>query len=81
MDNINDPAGVMGPFLVGLGRQHVNFGGFRPEYFDAFDEAMTTVWAAELGAQFDDTARQAWKIVFQFIMQKLREGYELQMAE
>ena len=81
VENIDDPDGVMGPFLVGLGRQHVTFGGFKPEYFDAFEEAMTTVWAEELGDKFDDMARQAWKVVFQFIMHKLRKGYELQMAD
>ncbi|KAI0232717.1 hypothetical protein LSAT2_016973, partial [Lamellibrachia satsuma] len=76
VENIDDPDGVMGPFLVGLGRQHVTFGGFKPEYFDAFEEAMTTVWAEELGDKFDVMARQAWKVVFQFIMHKLRKGYE-----
>lgn len=81
VENIDDPDGVMGPFLVGLGRQHVTFGGFKPEYFDAFEEAMTTVWAEELGDKFDVMARQAWKVVFQFIMHKLRKGYELQMAD
>lgn len=81
IDNINNLYMYFGPLLIGLGKQHVEFGGFKPEYWDVFTEAMLYVWEKELGDVFDDKCRNAWTKVFEFIMEQLKVGYSQAMDE
>uniref|UniRef100_A0A8W8LVS6 Globin domain-containing protein n=1 Tax=Magallana gigas TaxID=29159 RepID=A0A8W8LVS6_MAGGI len=57
------------------------FGGFKPEYWDVFTEAMLYVWEKELGDLFDDNCRNAWTKVFEFIMEQLKVGYSQAIDE
>ncbi|KAK3096804.1 hypothetical protein FSP39_003494 [Pinctada imbricata] len=75
VDNIDDWEAAFSPLLLGLGRQHINFGGFKPEYFNAFADSMMFIWEQVLGDRFTTEARCAWQGVFEFIMLKLKEGY------
>lgn len=77
IDNIHNLHVFFGPLLIGLGKQHIKFGGFKPEYWDVFTEAMLFVWENELGEEFDDKYRYAWTKVFEFIMEQLKDGYRL----
>nr|XP_034307779.1 non-symbiotic hemoglobin 0-like [Crassostrea gigas] len=81
IDNINNLYMYFGPLLIGLGKQHVEFGGFKPEYWDVFTEAMLYVWEKELGDLFDDNCRNAWTKVFEFIMEQLKVGYSQAIDE
>jgi hemoglobin-like flavoprotein len=80
-DNIHNLEAFLGPLLIGLGKQHIKFGGFKPEYWDVFTEAMLFVWERELGEDFNDKCRYAWTKVFDFIMEQLKEGYRLAEEE
>lgn len=81
IDNINNLHLYFGPLLVGLGRQHVEFGGFKPEYWDVFTEAMIFVWEKELGDNFDGRCKIAWRKIFEFIMEQLKDGYKQRSDE
>lgn len=81
VDNIDDWDASLSPLLIGLGKQHITFTGFKPEYFDAFTEAMMYVWEQTLGTKFNDITRDSWRTVFEFIMSTLKEGYEIAINE
>ncbi|XP_064596366.1 neuroglobin-like [Liolophura sinensis] len=81
VDNIDDLDEALRPLLIGLGRQHIHFKGFRPDYFNAFTESMMYVWQQELKEKFTDFAKEAWKTVFDFIMGTLKEGFFLALDE
>lgn len=63
------------PNLKQLGRKHVEFHGFRPEYLRAFEIAMDEIWAQELGRMYRARARKAWNKIFCLITSKVLEGY------
>ena len=75
VDNINDPETALSPVLIGLGKNHTSFEGFKPEYFGAFTEAMQYVWRTELKVKYTPEVAETWDMVFIFIMQTLKEGY------
>ncbi|XP_060062631.1 neuroglobin-like [Ylistrum balloti] len=75
VDNIDHIEEVLTPLLLGLGRQHINFTGFKNEYFDVFTEAMMYTWHEELQDKFTDETSIAWATIFAFIMRKLKEGH------
>lgn len=70
-----------GFLLIGFGKQYVEFGGFKLEYWDVFIEVMLYVWEKEFGDVFDDKCRNVWIKVFQFIMEQLKVGYSQVMDE
>ena len=76
VDNIDNLDGALAPLLIGLGKQHIHFRGFKPDYWDAFREAILFVWEMDLGDKFNEQTRDAWVAVFGFIMVKLKEGYK-----
>ncbi len=76
VDHIDDPEGGLSQLLRELGEQHVNFFGFDQLYFQRFSESMMYVWTNELGNKLTPGVRLAWQAVFDFIMTKMREGYE-----
>ncbi|KAL3883342.1 hypothetical protein ACJMK2_029616 [Sinanodonta woodiana] len=81
IDNIDDMEGALRDLLLGLGKQHIHFTGFKPDYFNAFQEAVVHVWQQELREKFTEYCRSAWVIIFDFIMEHLKEGYRLASAE
>ena len=76
MNNLDALDVIIIPNLKQLGRVHTGINGFKVEYLDVFEVAMEEVWTAELGKQFDDAARKAWKKIFHLITSKVMEGYE-----
>ena len=76
MNNLDALDVIIIPNLKQLGRVHTGINGFKVEYLDVFEVAMEEVWTAELGKQFDDATRKAWKKIFHLITSKVMEGYE-----
>ena len=76
VDNIDDLINGMGPMLEVLGRQHMSFNGFKPEFWDTFTEAILCVWKETLRHRFSTDVATAWKLVFAFIILKLKQGYK-----
>jgi len=66
---------IIVPNLKQLGRKHVEFHGFRPEYLRTFEIAMDEVWSQELGRKYNARARKAWNKIFCLITSKVLEGY------
>ena len=81
VDNIDNLDDAVCPILIGLGRQHIHFSDFKPSYFDAFKEGMVYTWKDDLGDRYHGNTEEAWSTVFDFIMDKLKEGYKLAVAE
>ena len=84
VDNIDDLQGGMGPMLEGLGKQHLSFEGFKPEYWDNFTGAILNVFKDTLHHRFTPEVASAWKLVFVFVILKLKQGYQqacLEQAE
>ena len=55
--------------------------GFKPEYWDAFSEAM-----CELAARWKIKANrvetvQAWRLLVLFLVSKVKQGWDLEMAD
>lgn len=81
IDNIDNYEEALAPLLLGLGRQHIHFKGFQPDYWNSFESAILHVWREELASKFNTDAREAWHKVFQFILTKLNEGYQQALDE
>ncbi|ELU04433.1 hypothetical protein CAPTEDRAFT_110047 [Capitella teleta] len=75
VDNIDDFEQSLAPLLNGLGRKHIDFHGFTPTHFNAFQDAMLAVWSEDLGGKLTPEGRDAWIKVFGFIMRELKKGY------
>ena len=75
VDNIEDFDQVTTPLLNELGRKHIHFRGFKPTYFNVFQSAMARVWQESLGEEFTEEAREAWILIFEFIVRELKRGY------
>jgi len=64
------------PALYELGRRHVTIEGFLPDYFDVFTRAVIYVWQQELRELFTSEVADAWRTLFVYIIDQLKEGYE-----
>ncbi|XP_077979291.1 neuroglobin-like [Glandiceps talaboti] len=81
VDNLSDLDNALKPLLVRLAKTHVRFKGFKPDYFDAFEESMLSVWQEELGERYTSEVEDAWKVLFSYIKDCLKLGYEEAMDE
>ena len=81
VDSIDDLDTSMSRTLLSLGKQHVNFTGFKPIYFEAFYDAISTVWKDVLGSDYTVQSADAWSHVLVFIMETLKKGYHLASLE
>ena len=75
VDNMDHLEESLAPLLIGLGENHVNFEGFKPEYFNSFSQSMNIIWKQDLGKRYTAEAEEAWKEVFSFIMDNLKIGF------
>lgn len=76
VDNIYELNTTMAPLLFSLGQQHGLYKGFNDEYFDVFSTAIIQVLEQELGTKFTSEVSSAWSNILEFIIGKLREGYQ-----
>lgn len=81
VNNIDDLENTMSKGLFTLGKMHFRHTGFKPMYFEAFNEALTTVWRDVLGTSYTPACAEAWSHVFIFIFEKLKKGYHLASIE
>nr|QQO51932.1 globin gb_IVB [Platynereis dumerilii] len=75
MDNANDLDTQVKPTLHNLGQAHVVKFGVNMEYFDLFKTAMLSVWSKDLGKAFTVEAREAWTIVFEYVLEEMKVGF------
>lgn len=75
VDNLDNYREALAPLLNDLGRRHVYFKGFKPIYFNDFQESIMQVFAEDLGSKFNSFAREAWRLVFLFILTELKRGF------
>lgn len=75
VEHIDNYRQTLGPLLNSLGEQHTRFEGFRPAYFNCFQDAIVAVFAEELGTEFSPLVKEAWTILLDFIRTELTRGY------
>ena len=81
VENMDELETAMTEPIVALGKQHIKFQGFQPVYFEIFCDAISTVWRKVLGVRFTPACAEAWKHVLVFIMDNLKQGYQLASIE
>ena len=81
IDNIDDIETAMSNELLALGKKHIYYTGFRPVYFEAYYDAMLTVWCEVLGRKYTKESANAWSHMLIFMLEKLKKGYHLASIE
>ena len=82
VEHVEGPDLVLYPILVQLGRLHaVHTGESFDSYLDTFLGAVLYVWKVQLGSSFTPSVECAWKHLFIVMVEKLREGLALRLAE
>ena len=81
VENIDDLETSMSGTLEDLGRQHVSFTGFKPTFFEAFHDAIISVWKEVLGTRFTPACEAAWSHLLAYIMETLKRGHCLASIE
>ncbi|CAD5114998.1 unnamed protein product [Dimorphilus gyrociliatus] len=77
VDSLDDTESTLTPMLLRLGETHARIDGFSCCYFDAYKATMTNVWGNQLGKIWEDEdVRFSWTKVFDFMMQRLADGYQ-----
>lgn len=72
---------VVSPVFINLGKRHVYFKDINADYFNVFSGAILYTWRQALGDRFSAEVRSAWSRLFDFIIQHLRFGYELELDD
>lgn len=63
-----------------MGADHTNISTFNQVYFVIFREALLSVWERNLGkARFRGELKNAWRALITYMMEVMREGYDLQL--
>ena len=81
VDNLDALDMTLTPLLLDLGRQHARGLVLQMDAFDFFHETMVKIWETELGSKFTQEARDTWNAVFYFMLQKMKEGYQMEKQE
>lgn len=76
VDNLEDPHEVDEALLL-LGAKHATFNGYHPEYFISFGKCMLDAWEMELGEEFIAEVRESWRLLFDYIMTRMKQGFEM----
>lgn len=72
---------VVSPVFINLGKRHIYFKDINADYFNVFSGAILYTWRQALGERFNAEVRSAWSRLFDFIIQHLRFGYELELGD
>ena len=67
---------MLGKPMFELGRTHIKHRGFTTDYFDCFLMSMLFIWAQTLKGNFPLEAHEAWKTLLQWMVHKLKQGYD-----
>jgi len=51
------------------------------DYFDVFVRAIVTVWGQNLKKMDTDETAEAWRVVFAFIIDRLKDGYHAECSD
>ncbi len=60
-----------------LGAQHAAMSGFDVIYFSIFSKCLHLTWKKVLGEEYTEEVKGAWTVFFDFIMDRIRDGYVL----
>ena len=68
---------VVSPVMRNLGRLHIRKKGFTTDYTNIFILSMMKSFKEELGDDLTNEAQEAWIILLNFMMDKMKDGYDL----
>ncbi|XP_041351857.1 globin C, coelomic-like [Gigantopelta aegis] len=63
--------------IIALGASHATFHGFDKQYFRIYTKCLLEVWEQELGEEFIQEVRDCWLLVFEYLVDKMSEGFDL----
>lgn len=76
VDSLDDLENGLIPVILNLGRFHQRKAiWFEVDYFGVFQDALLYIWSIVLGCDFDMDTKNAWIVLFAFIVKWLKEGY------
>ncbi|KAK6169561.1 hypothetical protein SNE40_020594 [Patella caerulea] len=81
VDNLESSYNGLHQEIMVLGARHVTFRGFKVEYFSFYVKCLIQVWELELGEEFILEVRDCWKILFDYLVVHMTEGYELALKD
>ena len=61
--------------LVLLGAKHASMNKFDWHHFHVFIKSLHICWEQALGEEYTEDVREAWSAVFEFIRDKLQDGF------
>ena len=67
--------------LIILGAQHATVPGFDMVYFSIFAKCLHMTWERVLKEEYTDEVKEAWTILFDFVMDRISDGYVLYNQE
>ena len=80
VDNLDYLEGTYADSVYTLGKSHAYQKGFSDSYFDTVIACIFYIWKQELRGDFSDETEKSWKMVFDFILGKLKEGYDYEVG-
>ena len=63
--------------LMMLGAKHATYKDFDVHYFTIYTKSMLQTWEWFIGEEFTQEVRAVWTLLFEFIGNKVRDGYYL----
>ncbi|XP_076466215.1 uncharacterized protein LOC143297680 [Babylonia areolata] len=76
VDHLECPQAIDHQLLI-LGARHATFHGYHPEYFRFFTKCMMDEWETRLGEEFIHEVRDSWKLAFDFVVERMTEGFDM----
>lgn len=71
----DDPESEITRQLVLLGAKHASMSKFDWHHFHVFIKSLNISWEQALGEEYTEDVREAWSTVFDFIRDKLQDGF------
>ena len=75
VDNIENLCTDGAKCSFGAGVYHAGRSGVSVHFFDALVKPLLLVWQSELKADFTPAVRDAWRTLFLYMVQKMKEGF------
>jgi hypothetical protein len=76
-----DPQAPVSQSLMLLGARHATIAGFSVAYFGIFHKCLHLTWERFLHEEYTADVREVWSIIFEFGMERIRDGYLLYQEE
>ncbi len=81
IDNLDNLEEDFAPVLMQLGRKHPIKADFSPDKVEVFVKSVLVIWREFLKDKLTLECRAAWEKLFQYFLEKLRQGYRYNLKQ